>query len=79
MTWSVTIGDRPTPVLVEVLQCQSIFRRLTPLQRTAVLNPKTSMHPLTRRALVAHGLWEGDGLTETGRLVAKWNQPKDKP
>lgn len=77
MTWRVGVGDRPQILLGEVIQCQEIFRRLTEMQRAAVLAPTAPMHPLTRRALSGHGLLDDDGLTETGRLVAKWNQPKE--
>lgn len=78
MTWSVSIGAQPAPLVLEILNAHEIWRKLTPRQRAVILNPGASMHPLTRRALVAHGLWEGDGLTEAGRITAKWNQPKTR-
>jgi hypothetical protein len=77
VTWSIKIGEKPTSKFAEVINCQAVFRRLTKKQRAAVLNPHTVIHPNTYYSLVAHGLWEGDGLTEAGRLVAKWNQPKE--
>lgn len=90
MTWRVTTTE-PGPMsglemLVHVINCRRVFRKLSPGPRAALLAavdgrlvgdiPPGVPHPLTVRALAVRGLADEDGaLTPAGVEVRRWSLP----
>ncbi|HZN77977.1 MAG TPA: hypothetical protein VFC00_40720 [Micromonosporaceae bacterium] len=84
--WRVTtIDEPPTLLIAQVLNCQQVYRWLTPAQRAALLTAAdgpASGHPRVLAVLRQRGLLLDNGhpdhvhhATTAGRLVIKWNQP----
>lgn len=63
-------------VLVDVLNAQDAWGRLTRKQREAIthnLDGEVLGHPLTVKSLHRHGICDEAGqLTDAGRLLLKW-------
>lgn len=61
--------------LVAVIIVQDVWRSLTKVQRSALLNPDRPVKPATRAALARKGLWDACGITTRGSAVVAW-RPK---
>lgn len=84
MTWRVEIGPNSTHLLVEVLNAQSIWRKLTKPAQAAVQaaypDGVVKAHWRTKRALWKHGFIDYDAradgvLTEAGKAVGGRPEP----